>query len=178
MRHLNEIIIHCSDTRADWMKDQSVERKVAEIDGWHRARNFRMIGYHYIIDRDGSVVAGRPLDRAGAHVRGRNRTSIGVCLIGGHGSSQTDAFADHFTPEQDTALRALIEQLQDQHPSIRMVTGHSTYSAKACPRLPGRPLAGAQGRLHAPARSSPPRSGPLGAAQAPRWPVPARCWDS
>ena len=161
MRPLTEIIVHCAATRPGWMEGATADAKVAEIRRWHVEENgWADIAYHFIIDRDGSVVAGRPLDRAGAHVRGRNRTSIGVCLIGGHGSSQTDAFADHFTPEQDTALRALIEQLQDQHPSIRMVTGHSTYSAKACPGFQvARWLA-----RKAPARTSPIQSTTLWAA--------------
>lgn len=41
-----------------------------------------MIGYHVVIDVDGEVHKGRPLNVTGAHVRGHNRENIGICLIG------------------------------------------------------------------------------------------------
>ena len=39
-----KIIIHCSATMAG--KDFSA----ADIDRWHRARGFRCISYHYVVD--------------------------------------------------------------------------------------------------------------------------------
>lgn len=134
MRPLNEIIVHCSATPPDWRGTQPLNFKVAEIRRWHvEDRGWSDIGYHYIIDRDGKVADGRPLDRVGAHVQGHNTGTVGVCLLGGAGSSATDAFEDNFTPEQDRALRALIAQLQAKYPSIMKVSGHNQYAAKACP---------------------------------------------
>lgn len=134
MRPLKEIIIHCSATPPDWRGTQPLNFKVAEIRRWHvEDRGWSDIGYHYIIDRDGKIADGRPLDRVGAHVQGHNTGTVGICLLGGAGSSATDAFEDNFTPEQDQALRALIARLQAQYPSITKVTGHNQYAAKACP---------------------------------------------
>lgn len=135
MRHIDEIIVHCADTRPEWMLKSPVQRKITEIRRWHVEGNgWSDIGYHFVIDRDGSVGVGRPLDKQGAHVKGHNATSIGICLIGGHGSSAVDKFEEHFTPAQDKALRAKIDELKAQFPSITKVTGHNDYtSAKACP---------------------------------------------
>ncbi|MEN9763513.1 MAG: hypothetical protein RI906_3339 [Pseudomonadota bacterium] len=135
MRKLTEIIIHCAAVRPDWMSDQTTFAKVSEIRKWHvKDRGWSDIGYHFIIDRDGTVAEGREMEKDGAHVQGRNKGTVGVCLIGGHGSNATDKFADHYTPEQDNALRKLLDDLQAKHPSISKVSGHNDYtSAKACP---------------------------------------------
>lgn len=134
MRHLDEIIVHASATQPKWMADKSAGDKVAEIRRWHVEDNgWSDIGYHFIIDRDGIVVKGRPLDRAGAHARGRNSHSVGICLIGGFGGSASDKFTDNFTPAQATALRNLIDRLKRDYPTIKVVSGHNQYASKACP---------------------------------------------
>lgn len=49
METIDSIIIHCSATRAG----QNLKAK--DIDRMHRARNFDMIGYHFVIDLDGTI---------------------------------------------------------------------------------------------------------------------------
>lgn len=133
MRKLTEIIVHCSATRANWMHDAPVTAKVAEIRRWHvQDRGWRDIGYHYVIDRDGAVALGRPLGQTGSHVKGRNTGTVGICLIGGHGSSAYDDFSDNFTQAQDRALRAVIADLRRKYGNLD-VSSHSDYAAKACP---------------------------------------------
>ena len=134
MRNIDTIIVHCAATRPRWGEGQPVEWKRDQIDAWHRDRGWNGIGYHYVIDRDGATATGRPVEAVGAHVKGHNAGSIGICLIGGHGSAATDAFADNYTPEQDAALRALIDDLKGRFPSITKVAGHNDFTtAKACP---------------------------------------------
>lgn len=134
MRPITEIIVHCSATRPEWMQGQTLWAKRQEIKRWHVEGNgWRDIGYHWLIDRDGQTVAGRPVEQVGAHVRGHNTGTIGVCLIGGHGSSETDQFSEHFTAAQDKALRSMIAGLRKQHPTIKTISGHNEYAAKACP---------------------------------------------
>lgn len=134
MREINEIIIHCSATRPRWMADATADEKVEEIRRWHVEGNgWSDIGYHYVIDRNGVVVNGRPVRRAGAHCYGRNRHSVGVCLLGGHGSEAGDQFSDHFTDAQDEALREVITKLRGKFGAGVMVSGHNRYAAKACP---------------------------------------------
>tara|TARA_B100000780_G_scaffold251535_1_gene198232 strand:- start:1524 stop:1805 length:282 start_codon:yes stop_codon:yes gene_type:complete len=50
-----------------------------------------------VIDRDGTLAFGRPLARMGTHVEGNNKGTVGVALMGGHGSAATDVFSDYFT---------------------------------------------------------------------------------
>jgi hypothetical protein len=101
MRKIDEIIIHCTATRPNWWEDKTTEEKVAEVKRWHVQDNgWSDLGYHYLIDRDGTVAKGRPVEKAGAHCKGHNSTTIGVSLFGGHGSSERDTFNEHFTVEK------------------------------------------------------------------------------
>jgi len=129
---VDEIIVHCAATRADWMAGRPLAEKVAEIRRWHRAKGWRDIGYHWIIDRDGKVLPGRPETAIGAHVASHNRGTIGICLLGGHGSSETDPFARNYTPQQDITLRQMIAAI-GLRTAIKRISGHNEYAAKACP---------------------------------------------
>jgi len=134
MRPINEIIVHCSATRPEWMRDAKTPAKVAEIRRWHvQDRGFSDIGYHYVIDRDGTVAKGRAVERVGSHVKGHNTGTIGVCLVGGFGSAATDKFEEHFSWQQHKALAALLVDLRKQFPGILKVSGHNQYASKACP---------------------------------------------
>jgi N-acetylmuramoyl-L-alanine amidase len=171
MRQIDTLFIHCAATRPDWMQGESVEAKKAEIDRWHRDRGFDGFGYHYLIDRDGKVAQGRPLSRAGAHVRGHNAKSIGICLVGGFGSDAGDKFAKNYTPAQEMALRALIDTMQDEFPNTR-VRGHNEVANKACPGfnvqewIGGKSAVVAQSAIKVSDRTSPAQSTTLRAAGA------------
>ena len=130
---VREIVLHCSATRPDWMQGRSFQDQVAEIRRWHVEGNgWRDIGYHHVIGRGGERATGRPETAIGAHVIGRNAGTIGICLLGGHGASAHDRFADHFTPAQERALIALIAEIE-RRTAIARITGHNQYAAKACP---------------------------------------------
>jgi N-acetylmuramoyl-L-alanine amidase len=140
MRDIDTIVVHCTATRANWFAGKSITQKVQEVRRWHVDDNgWSDIGYHYLIDRDGKIAEGRPVEREGAHARGYNATSIGIALIGGHGSTRNDDFLDNFTPEQDKALRGLIQRLEVEHPGIHKIIGHNEVSAKACPGFQVQP---------------------------------------
>lgn len=132
MRNISEIIVHCTATRPDWMEGKTAIQKTAEIRRWHKGRGWRDIGYHFLIDRDGLVVEGRPVEQVGAHVRGRNAASIGVSLFGGHGSSERDQFGDNFTEAQEASLRGLISTLKGKYGDVA-ISGHNQWASKACP---------------------------------------------
>lgn len=138
MRFINEIVVHCSATKPWWMENQGLAKQVAEITRWHmdpppRGNGWSRLGYHFLIGRNGQIMAGTPIDRPGIHTRGRNKHTIGICLIGGFGSSAEDRFFDHFTVSQDKALRSFLRELQTQYPTIKTISGHNQYAAKACP---------------------------------------------
>jgi len=134
MRPINEIIVHCADTPASWGGNMTPEQQRDEIRRWHvEERGWSDIGYHYVITRNGVVVQGRSLDKIGAHVKGHNKGTIGICLVGGKGGTAHDKFRENFTKEQDFALRKLIDELKDRFVSVNKVSGHNEYAAKACP---------------------------------------------
>ena len=133
MRPISEIICHCTATRPEWMAGKPTSEKVAEVRRWHvQDRGWKDIGYHFLIDRDGTVAKGRPVEQVGAHTMDHNVGSIGISLFGGHGSAADDKFADHFTPSQDAALHATIMKLIAIY-KVAKVSGHNQYAAKACP---------------------------------------------
>ena len=130
---VREIVVHCSATRPDWMQGRPFQEQVAEIRRWHvQGNRWRDIGYHHLIGRKGEHAVGRPETATGAHVPGRNNGTIGICLIGGHGSSERDRFTDQFTKAQEQALRELIAEIGSRT-AIDLITGHNQYAAKACP---------------------------------------------
>lgn len=119
MRPINLIVVHCSATPAN--RDIGA----AEIRAMHHRQGWSDIGYHHVIRRDGRVEAGRPEAVAGAHVKGHNARSIGVCLVGG---VKPDMTAEtNFTAAQYDALEALLRQLAARYPSAR-ICGHRDLS--------------------------------------------------
>ena len=125
MRSINEIIVHCSAT------PEGKDFTVADIDRWHRARGFDGIGYHYVVRLDGTVQAGRAIERAGAHCLRPNAHSIGVCYIGGVAKDGRTP-KDTRTDKQKAALVRLLTKLRQQFPTAR-IHGHRDFAAKACP---------------------------------------------
>ncbi|MGQ9497390.1 MAG: N-acetylmuramoyl-L-alanine amidase [Desulfotomaculales bacterium] len=60
------------------------EKDAAQVRAYHLSLGWRDVGYHFVVERAGAVVAGRPLALPGAHclAGGMNRRGIGVALIG------------------------------------------------------------------------------------------------
>ena len=125
MRNINKIIVHCSAT------PKGRNFTVKQIDAWHRQRGFNGIGYHFVIYLDGSVNVGRPLAKAGAHCKGQNKNSIGVCYIGGVATDGKTP-KDTRTDTQKASLVKLITKLRQQFPNAS-VHGHREFANKACP---------------------------------------------
>ena len=126
MRNIDKLIIHCSATREC---DDSVNASV--IDRWHKARGWKGCGYHFIVLIDGTIETGRMIDKVGAHAKGMNKSSIGICYIGG---LERDAKTpkDTRTPQQKESLLLLIKTLKKIYPEATL-HGHNEFSNKACP---------------------------------------------
>ena len=106
----------------------------SDIDRWHREKGWMMIGYHKVIKRDGTIEDGRPLSKSGAHVRGMNRQSIGIVLIGGMNRSK-DGPEINYTDEQMASLRTLLDELKEEYPTAK-VRGHTDFDkGKTCPNF-------------------------------------------
>lgn len=128
-RTINKLIVHCTATKAG----QAVT--VEEIRRWHLQRGFADIGYHFVVYVDGSVHAGRPVDKAGAHTSGYNTNSIGICYVGGLDSAGKPA--DTRTAAQKRALRELLRDLKGVYPKAT-IHGHREFANKACPCFDAR----------------------------------------
>lgn len=125
MRTIDKIIIHCSATPEG--RDISTET----IRSWHvKGNGWSDIGYHFVIELDGAVKNGRALHKMGAHTRGENAHSIGVCYVGGIDKNKNAK--DTRTDAQKDSLNKLISALMLDH-SEASVHGHNEFSAKACP---------------------------------------------
>ena len=125
MRKINEIIVHCAAT------PEGKNFKAADIDRWHRERKMKCIGYHYVVDLDGTVEPGRPESEIGAHCLGHNKYSIGVCYVGGLAADGKTP-KDTRTVAQKEALLALLKKLRAKYPKAS-IHGHRDFAAKACP---------------------------------------------
>lgn len=113
------IVVHCSAT------GPVADIGAADITRWHKQRGFDTIGYHYVIRRNGTRETGRPENTVGAHVRGHNVNSIGVCLAGGvNAAGKPD---NNFTPAQFTTLETLLKELRERYPRTR-ICGHRDLS--------------------------------------------------
>ena len=122
LRPINLVVVHCSDSDHKHHDNPETLRK------WHvDERGWPDVGYHYIITKDGTVHIGRPIHRSGAHVKGFNSSSIGICLTG----------KKDFSQGQFDSLKALTDELiLNFGLSIIDVIEHNKLdSSKTCPNF-------------------------------------------
>ncbi len=104
----------------------AVNCSAAQVDSWHKENGWAGIGYHFFIRKNGEIYRGRPIDKMGAHVEGKNNRSIGVCVEG-------DYDIEPKMPErQKQALKELLSFLKGKYPSAQLV-GHGEIGASDCP---------------------------------------------
>lgn len=122
------VIIHCADT------PDTMDIGVDEIDQWHKEMGFkkqplsaRHCGYHWVIRRDGTCEMGRHVNEMGAHTRGKNATSLGICLVG----------RNCFDEKQIDALKFMVKDTLFYYGiDVKNVFGHYEFdSKKTCPNL-------------------------------------------
>lgn len=132
------IVVHYSATPIE--RDYTVK----DIDAMHRKRGFAKIGYHYFIRKDGRIETGRDLSQpgrfeVGAHSKGENSASIGICYEGGVRANALNQGFDSRTPAQTKAMIGLIYNMLDRFPGA-VVTGHRDMpgAATQCPGFDAR----------------------------------------
>ena len=122
---VEHLVIHCSATKPT----MNIGKR--EIDQWHRQRGWLCIGYHLVITRDGSLQFGRPIGKQGAHVKGHNNNSIGICMVGGVDADGEPE--DNYTKDQWRTLRFVIDDLKFRYPTAEVVGHYQLDQHKACP---------------------------------------------
>lgn len=126
MRKIDYIVVHCTATK------EGQDFKAKDIDKWHKQRGWKGIGYHYVVDIDGTIEKGRNESEIGSHVAGWNKNSIGVVYVGGLDSKGNPK--DTRTEAQKEALWKLLTELLCKYPSA-IIKGHRDFPnvSKACP---------------------------------------------
>ena len=118
------VVHHCASPRSTTLE---------QITGWHKARGFETVGYHFFVDGVGVMHRGRDIHKIGAHAKGANEDSIGICLAG-----DNTQLEHRWTSYQIDELRLLVATLQDVYGPLpiyghRDVPGGET--ATTCPGL-------------------------------------------
>lgn len=117
------IILHDSHTVPEVLTIEDVPRWSQLAQDGALEMGLLSIGYHFIIERDGSLVECRPLQCIGSHTPGHNMDSIGVCLVGGR-EQEVNIGVDNFTKEQRRMLCSLVLALEKTYPGIEL-KGHT-----------------------------------------------------
>ena len=114
------LVVHCTDT------DDKKNLKALDIHKMHINFGWDGIGYHKIINRSGKIENGRPEFWMGAHVKGENNVSLGVCLVG----------KEKFTKNQFRSLEQVLRRWKVIYPSAKIV-GHCDFkhTNKTCPNF-------------------------------------------
>jgi N-acetylmuramoyl-L-alanine amidase len=105
--------------------DNPEHDNIETIRRWHTQRQFNDVGYSFFIRTDGSLELGRPYWITGAHVLGRNKGNIGICLSGN----------GKFKEAQFETLEKLLKMLK----RARILDGydaiypHSHFAKTECP---------------------------------------------
>ena len=122
MRNITLIVVHCS---ADKFQNGIDFKGVDYVRKIHKKKGWSDVGYHFVIKTDGTVDDGRDIEKIGAHAKGYNSNSIGVCYIGGLNDDGDPE--DTRTEAQVHSLVNLITELKERFPGV-VVKGHRDLS--------------------------------------------------
>lgn len=137
---ITKVVIHCSATANGKSLRTPTQTAAQVIDGWHKQRGFKRsdaavkrfnphlkhLGYHAVIDTDGTIEYGREIGEVGAHVKGHNTGSIGICLVGGIGTGKEKNHG-RYTAAQWYALSQVLTTLAPQC-AFAEIFGHRDLS--------------------------------------------------
>jgi len=119
-RDVFKIIVHHTASPRD--------TTVSQIRDWHvNGNGWSDIGYHYIILGDGTLERGRSINKTGAHCKGHNKGSIGICVTGN--TSQEPPT----TAQVESLFGTLKMLLEDYNLERSDVYGHRDFGATECP---------------------------------------------
>lgn len=119
------IIHHTGGTEKDILADTS-NHTFKIVDEYHKSLGWEMIGYHYFIEKDGTLTAGRPENYHGAHTIGYNQKSIGICFAGNFDLTLP-------TQEQINTGRKLVTEIRNKYKiPLDKIVPHRAFANKTC----------------------------------------------
>lgn len=127
-RKINLIVLHCYGTK------EGQNFTVKDVDKWHKQRGWKKIGYHYVIDLDGTIHKGRDESEIGAHATGYNAYSLGISYCGG--CDKNGKAKDTRTKEQKESMLKLVHDLLKKYNlTLENVKCHNQLckNGKQCP---------------------------------------------
>ena len=142
LRHNNckidSIVIHCTAT------PPGREVSVAELDSWHKARNFEAYvnpagkkvyaGYHIIVHLDGKYERIRPDEHRGQHCPQDNQNNRGVAIVYVGGVDNNNKPCDTRTEAQKKTLLTLLRTMRARYPHSQIICHRDVKgTATACP---------------------------------------------
>lgn len=120
-----KIIVHHSAADAP-------DPQFLSINEWHKERGFTLselgfyVGYHYVIEKDGSLKTARREDEIGCHTIGQNESSIGICLVGNFDVSMPTNAQIATLGDMLTSICARYRLDESE------IYPHRTFAAKSC----------------------------------------------
>ena len=123
MADIDKIVLHHSASPRNTTKAEDIAR-------WHRERGFLAIGYHFVIEGNGTVRHGRDIDSIPAAQKGANTGSIAICLVGDNTKP-----GEGWTDDQKLSARSLIIMLRTILPKPLRLCGHRDVAPSECPGI-------------------------------------------
>lgn len=117
MRKINNIVVHCTGGPAT--------QTVSDIKAEFKRKGWKNPGYHYLIDKEGTITQLLDLSKVANGVKGHNSDSVHVAYIGGIGSLKNEN--DTRTGEQKKSLLQIIKKLHKDFPEAQ-IKGHRDFS--------------------------------------------------
>ena len=92
----------------------------------HLNKGWAGLGYHFMVDTDGTIYKGRPVNYVPAGIENANQDSLQICAIGN--------FENMTMPDvQREAIKELIAYCKSSYGTISYLCGHKEKMATDCP---------------------------------------------
>ena len=119
-RKIDCIVWHTSATK------ESSNIGVDELRRMHKARGWSDVGYHIIVQRNGNIQIGRPIEKIGAGVYGFNKHAVHLVWIGGL-KNDGKTIVDNRSESQKASMIAATIEMKKSYPNAKVI-GHRDFS--------------------------------------------------
>ena len=128
-KHITKVVVHHSASNPETTGLQDIYEWHVDENGWDA------IGYHFVITSHGLVEYTRPMMYQGAHAKGSNNGSLGICVVGDN-TKETQ----RWDRVQVTALLELWSHLRRVYSNLDVMGHRDLSDGTECPGLDIRPM--------------------------------------